>query len=103
MVQLPPPDASYTEPSKVLEWNYGTGKGQLGGEPMGVICAAGPFTVDTDLMYEPLGALLEQAIEAQPDVLLLVSLIALLFDYFRRADMSFAIRSSARSSTLPSL
>jgi len=40
---------------------------------MGVVCAAGPFTLDSDLAYEPLGALLDQAAEAKPDVLILVS------------------------------
>lgn len=72
-LQLPPPEAAYTEPSRLLEFEYGTNKGQLGGAPMGVVCAAGPFTLDSDLAYEPLGALLDQAAEAKPDVLILVS------------------------------
>jgi hypothetical protein len=40
---------------------------------MSVIVAAGPYTVDSDLEYAPLGALLENAEDERPDVLVLVS------------------------------
>jgi len=36
--------------------------------------AAGPFTLDDDLLYQPLSALLEVVVEERPDVLILVSL-----------------------------
>lgn len=39
---------------------------------MGVVCAAGPFTLDSDLQYEPLQALLDQAGQDRPDVLILL-------------------------------
>jgi DNA polymerase alpha subunit B len=35
--------------------------------------AAGPFTLDDDLLYQPLSALLEVVSEERPDVLILVS------------------------------
>jgi hypothetical protein len=37
--------------------------------------AAGPFTFDTDLSFEPLQALLEVAEQERPDVLILVSFV----------------------------
>jgi hypothetical protein len=37
--------------------------------------AAGPFTLDDDLLYQPLSALLEVVSEERPDVLILVSQI----------------------------
>lgn len=40
---------------------------------MSVIVAAGPYTVESNLDYEPLGALLESAEMERPDVLVLVS------------------------------
>jgi hypothetical protein len=38
--------------------------------------AAGPFTLDDDLLYQPLSALLEVVSEERPDVLILVSQIS---------------------------
>jgi DNA polymerase alpha subunit B len=36
--------------------------------------AAGPFTLDDDLLYQPLSALLEVVVEERPDILILVSM-----------------------------
>lgn len=72
VLMLPPPDANYTAPSELLRHEYATGPGSLAGHAMGVVCAAGPFTLDANLDYEPLAALLEQAAESRPDVLLLL-------------------------------
>lgn len=35
--------------------------------------AAGPFTLESDLLYEPLEALADAAVAKKPDVLILVS------------------------------
>lgn len=41
---------------------------------MSLMVAAGPYTLDDDLLYEPLEALMEVVIDEKPDVLILVSL-----------------------------
>lgn len=69
---MPPPDPSYTHPSILLDHQYGSSPKQLGGLPMSVLVAAGPYTVDADLEYEPFAALIDQAIKEKPDVLILV-------------------------------
>ena len=38
-----------------------------------MIIAAGPFTLDDDLEYEPLEALIQVALEERPDVIIMVS------------------------------
>jgi DNA polymerase alpha subunit B len=40
---------------------------------MSLYVAAGPFTLDSNLGYEPLAALTDVACEERPDVLILVS------------------------------
>lgn len=72
--QMPPIDASYTRPSELLAAQYGTTR-QLGGAPLAVIVAAGPYTLDADLEYAPLQALMEVVAREQPDLLILVSLL----------------------------
>jgi DNA polymerase alpha subunit B len=39
-----------------------------------IMVAAGPFTLDDDLLYQPLSALLEVVVEERPDILILVSM-----------------------------
>ena len=72
---MPPIDASYTQPSEMLERQYGQGNKELGGDPMSVVVAAGPYTVDSDLEYAPLAALLDSVATEKPDVLILVSAV----------------------------
>lgn len=67
-------DASYTKPSELLGYQYGTGARELGGSPLSVIVAAGPYTVDSDLDYEPLKVLLSLVAKERPDLLILVRL-----------------------------
>lgn len=69
---MPPIDATYTAPSELLERQYGSGPKQLGGQPMSILVAAGPYTLDSDLEYEPLEALVGLAMQEKPDVLILV-------------------------------
>lgn len=70
---MPPIDPSYSRPSEIFDREYGEGTKKLGGNPMSVVVAAGPYTVDSDLEYAPLGALLENAEDERPDVLVLVN------------------------------
>ncbi|KAI5475991.1 DNA polymerase alpha subunit B [Pseudohyphozyma bogoriensis] len=69
---LPPIDAPATTPSELLRNQYGTGEKQLAGQPLSVITAAGPFTVDANLNYEPLDALITRAGSEKPDALILI-------------------------------
>ncbi|BGP47016.1 DNA-directed DNA polymerase alpha subunit pol12 [Rhodotorula kratochvilovae] len=71
VLMMPPIDATYTAPTELLAKQYGNQLKQLNGAPMSVIVASGPYTVDLDLEYEPLQALLSLAQEEKPDVLVL--------------------------------
>lgn len=70
---MPPIEPAYSTPSQLIKYQHGTGNKQLGGGPMNVIVAAGPYTVDSNLDYEPLQALIQAAQKEKPDVLILVS------------------------------
>jgi len=70
---MPPIDPHYTAPSELLAHQYGNGPKQLNGSPMSVIVSAGPYTVDSDLDYEPLDEFLGLVKEEKPDVLIMVS------------------------------
>ncbi|GAA5962523.1 hypothetical protein JCM3765_003717 [Sporobolomyces pararoseus] len=72
IMMLPPIDAHYTAPSTLLAHQYGNGVKQLNGSPMSVICAAGPYTVESDLDYEPLDDFLGLVKDEKPDILLML-------------------------------
>ncbi|KAK4055754.1 DNA-directed DNA polymerase alpha subunit pol12 [Microbotryomycetes sp. JL201] len=72
ILMLPPIDPTYSEAQAILDKQHGEGPKKLGGSPMSVIVAAGPFTVQSDLEYAPLGALLDAAETEKPDVLVLI-------------------------------
>ncbi|KAM0746375.1 DNA polymerase alpha, subunit B [Meredithblackwellia eburnea MCA 4105] len=72
VLMLPPLDATYSRPSDLLSQQYGTSTRQLSGAPMQLVVACGPFTVDSNLSYEPLTALLNLASKEKPDLLLLI-------------------------------
>ena len=57
-----------TRPSQLAQFQHT----QLQGQPLSIIIAAGPFTLDTDLDYEPLDALMEVVRDDRPDALILV-------------------------------
>ena len=46
---MPPMDATLTKPSELLKFQHGTAAKELGGSPLSVIVAAGPYTLDSDL------------------------------------------------------
>ncbi|KAM0788694.1 hypothetical protein ACM66B_002791 [Microbotryomycetes sp. NB124-2] len=72
ILMMPPIDPTWSEASVVLEKQHGNGPKKLGGNPMSVIVAAGPFTLQSDFEYAPLGALLDAAEVEKPDVLVLI-------------------------------
>lgn len=74
-LKLPPIEPTYTKPSELLANQHGPNDNrqkQLAGAPLTAFVAAGPYTVDSDLEFAPLGALLEQVEREKPDVLILV-------------------------------
>jgi hypothetical protein len=55
---------------ELLQFQHGD---KLAGNPLSMAVAAGPYTLDDDLNYEPLEALVNVVIDERPDVLILVS------------------------------
>jgi len=55
--------------SELITYQYGE---KLAGQPVSMIVASGPYTLDDDLLYAPLEALVDLAIDERPDVLILV-------------------------------
>ncbi|KDE09100.1 hypothetical protein MVLG_00816 [Microbotryum lychnidis-dioicae p1A1 Lamole] len=72
IMMMPPMDAPVTAPSEILARQHGDKVKQLNGKPMSLLVAAGPYTLDGDLNYEPLSALLDLAQAERPDVLVLL-------------------------------
>ena len=71
-VLLPPPNPlAQTSTEELLEYQHGD---KLGGDPVSLVVAAGPYTLDDDLEYEPLQALVDKVVDECPDVLILVGL-----------------------------
>ncbi len=58
-----------TSPEKLLEFNHGSS--YLDNKPMQVMISAGPYCVLDDLEYDPLGDILDEAKNTNPDVLIL--------------------------------
>ncbi|WWC66502.1 uncharacterized protein I206_100404 [Kwoniella pini CBS 10737] len=69
-ILLPAPSALAQSPSsELLDFQHGD---KLKGQPVSMITAAGPYTLEDDLTFAPLDALLEVAVRERPDVLLLL-------------------------------
>jgi DNA polymerase alpha subunit B len=56
--------------SQLYHYNYGSDR--LGGQPLTMIVASGPFTLDASLDYEPFLLLVDRVLQEQPDLLVLV-------------------------------
>lgn len=69
--QMPPTDPPETAVSELIRLQHGPKT--LKGEPMSVVTACGPYTLDDDLDYAPLAALMEELGNIRPDVVILVS------------------------------
>ncbi|CED82061.1 DNA polymerase alpha-primase complex, polymerase-associated subunit B [Phaffia rhodozyma] len=65
----PPPPFSSTPASEILEMQHGP---KMGSQPVSVFAASGPFTLDADLEYEPLEALVEEVKRCRPDCIILM-------------------------------
>jgi len=74
VLMAPPSALAQTPADELIEYQHGD---KLAGEPLSMVVAAGPYTLDDDLNYEPFEALINVAVEERPDVLILVSLFAL--------------------------
>ena len=70
---MPPINPTYTRPSDLLDYQYGIGAKKLAGGPLSVVVAAGPYTVERDLDFAPLAALVESIGKERPDLVILVS------------------------------
>nr|XP_019049362.1 hypothetical protein I302_03148 [Kwoniella bestiolae CBS 10118]OCF28292.1 hypothetical protein I302_03148 [Kwoniella bestiolae CBS 10118] len=69
-VLLPAPSAlAQSSASELLDFQYGD---KLKGQPISMMTAAGPYTLEDDLSYAPLSALAEVVSRERPDVLLLL-------------------------------
>ncbi|WVR05995.1 hypothetical protein IAU60_003023 [Kwoniella sp. DSM 27419] len=69
-VLLPAPSAlAQSSKSDLLAFQHGD---KLSGEPLSMITAAGPYTLEDDLTFAPLDALIRVASDDRPDVLLLL-------------------------------
>lgn len=69
--QSPPSALNQSTAGELLDYQHGD---KLRGQPLSMMVAAGPYTLDDDLLYQPLSALIDVAIEERPDALILVSL-----------------------------
>lgn len=70
---MPPADQPATPWAELIENQHG--KAKLDGQPMSVVAACGPYTLDENLDYAPLAALLEEMSTLKPDIVVLVSSI----------------------------
>ena len=68
-VQPPPSALSQTPVSELLDDQHGD---KLSGQPISILVASGPFTLDNDLSYAPLEALIGVVRDGRPDVLIMV-------------------------------
>ena len=59
-----------TSPAELENFHYG----KMGGQPIKMIAAAGPYTLSDNLLFEPFAALMQHVNKERPDVLLLVSI-----------------------------
>jgi len=59
-----------TPVAELVEYQQGE---KLGGLPISLYVAAGPYTLDSNLGYEPLDALMDVVCDERPDVVILVS------------------------------
>ncbi|ORY97479.1 DNA polymerase alpha/epsilon subunit B-domain-containing protein [Syncephalastrum racemosum] len=57
------------KPDDLYRYNYGP---LMQGKPMELFVAAGPYTMDTNLEYAPLHALIEECVAQKPDVVIML-------------------------------
>ncbi|KAF9185297.1 DNA-directed DNA polymerase alpha subunit pol12, partial [Haplosporangium sp. Z 11] len=65
--ELPPLPMAGASPADLEDFQYT----KMGGQPLKIIAAAGPYTLNDNLLFEPFAALMEHVAKERPDVLLL--------------------------------
>ncbi|KIR70914.1 DNA polymerase alpha subunit B [Cryptococcus deuterogattii CA1014] len=68
-VQLPPSLLPQTPASELIDFQYGD---KLKGEPLSLMIAAGPYTLNENLLFEPFETLVDKVLEDRPDVFILL-------------------------------
>ncbi|KAF9189903.1 DNA-directed DNA polymerase alpha subunit pol12 [Haplosporangium sp. Z 767] len=66
--ELPPLPMAGASPADLEDFQYT----KMGGQPLKIIAAAGPYTLNDNLLFEPFAALMEHVAKERPDVLLLM-------------------------------
>lgn len=70
LLQAQPSFMPATTASELLDYQH---EGAMQGQPVSVVVAAGPYTLDSDMHYEPFDALMGMVRNDRPDALILVS------------------------------
>ncbi|WVO24491.1 uncharacterized protein IAS62_005859 [Cryptococcus decagattii] len=66
---LPPSLLPQTPASELIDFQYGD---KLKGEPLSLMVAAGPYTLNENLLFEPFETLVDKVLEDRPDVFILL-------------------------------
>ncbi|KAE8542848.1 hypothetical protein D1P53_000911 [Cryptococcus gattii VGV] len=66
---LPPSLLPQTSASELIDFQYGD---KLKGEPLSLMVAAGPYTLNENLLFEPFETLVDKVLEDRPDVFILL-------------------------------
>lgn len=72
LLSMPLPSLAVHDTDELYEYNHGE---MTKGQPLDICVAAGPYTLDDDLTYQPLEDLLQTLASEQPDILILVCMI----------------------------
>ncbi|KAF9111920.1 DNA-directed DNA polymerase alpha subunit pol12, partial [Mortierella sp. AM989] len=65
--ELPTLEMARVNPDKLVDYHYK----KMGGQPLKMIVAAGPYTLSDNLLFEPFAALMNHVSVERPDILLL--------------------------------
>ncbi|KAM3583242.1 DNA-directed DNA polymerase alpha subunit pol12 [Umbelopsis sp. WA50703] len=69
LLPMPLPSLAVHDTAELYDYNYGE---KTKGKPLDICVAAGPYTLDDDLTYQPLEELLQTIAPEQPDILILL-------------------------------